>query len=260
VNRGEADCTIDTDKHSLAVLLYYLFMRGHPLEGRREVGTVVFEASAKLRSFGTTPIFVFNPQDTSNRAVSGIHDTVVANWKRLPSFAKNAFVTTFTDALSDPQKRLNDTQWLDVMSRLRDSLFTCRHCKLETFLDIDAVRASAETNCSFCGVAVALPPRIVFAHAEVCISEGCFIYPHHFGRSRDSAEPLAAFARHETKHEIVGLKNLTNSPFLLRDGDGTSKEVPPGKSVSVVEGRQVDFGLGTGTIRWRETAAPGTRA
>ena len=257
VNRGEAICTTATDAHSLAVLLFYLFMRGHPLEGRREIAVVVFEANAKMRTFGTDPLFVFDPRDTSNRPVSGIQNHVIANWGRLPAFAQKVFEESFTEGLKNPDARPLDDRWQRLMSRLRDSLHRCRRCGLDSFVDLAAVRSRGETQtpCGFCGTMAVVPPRVVFADAEVCISDGCNIYPHHLGRAQDSPVPIATFSRHETKHELIGLKNLTANPFHFVDPDGTSREVPPGRSVSVVEGRQVNFGFGTGTMHW---AAPAT--
>ena len=67
VNLGQADCTTRTDDHSLAVLLFFMFCRGNPLEGQREINTYVFEDKAKLRTFGSDPIFIFDPSNASNR-------------------------------------------------------------------------------------------------------------------------------------------------------------------------------------------------
>ena len=39
--------------------------------------------SMKLELYGTHPVFIFNPHDTSNRPVKGIHDNPIRIWKQL---------------------------------------------------------------------------------------------------------------------------------------------------------------------------------
>jgi eukaryotic-like serine/threonine-protein kinase len=251
VNRREAHCTTRTDNHSLAVLLYYMFMRGNPLEGRREAATVVFEDNAKQRTFGTEPIFVFDPQNTSNRPLPGIHDQVIANWARIPAATKAAFTRAFTDALRDPRKRATDTEWLTVFSRLRDCLSTCHACGRESFIDPTAVKGRAEVDCSFCRKPARVPPRIVFDTTAVYLSDNSLVYSHHLGGVHDASPPIGAFMRHETRRELIGLNNLTSQSWFFTDPDGASKEIPPGKSVSAAEGRQVQFPSGTGTITFQ---------
>lgn len=244
VNRGEADCTTDTDAHAIAVLLFYMLVRGNPLEGRREASTVVFEEKAKLRTFGTEPIFVYDIKDTSNRPMEGIHDAVIANWSRLPNFVQAMFMTAFGPGLRDPRKRPTDTEWLRVIAHSRDVLAACSHCRLERFVDLSLVPGT-EFRCGFCRKRDVTPPRLAFKDATVLLSDGALVYPHHLGGQIDvGAAPIGAFARHESKPGLVGVKNLSNETWLLKDGDGVGKEVPPGKIAAVLNGRRIMFGGG----------------
>jgi serine/threonine protein kinase len=74
--RGKSMPTIDTDLFSLAVLLFYIFMMHHPLEGKKELEIKCFDYPAKKKLYGTEPLFVFDPQDNSNRPVAGIAITL----------------------------------------------------------------------------------------------------------------------------------------------------------------------------------------
>jgi len=56
----------DTDRHSLAVLLFYSLFLGHPLEGRR-TDAGLRDAQWLLTHFGTAPVFCMHPDDDSNR-------------------------------------------------------------------------------------------------------------------------------------------------------------------------------------------------
>lgn len=247
VNRGEADCTTETDNHALAVLLFYLFVRGNPLEGRREAMTVVFEENAKLRTFGTEPIFVFDPANASNRPLVGIHDSVIMNWARLPRFVQNAFVTAFTDGLRHPHQRPIDTRWLKLMSRLRDSLFTCYKCHMDSFFDVESLQSS-ETGCSMCGARNRVPPRLRIGDKMLSLSEGFKLFAHHLGGAYELSPPIAEFTRHESERDLIGLRNLTNHPWSFSDGGGPTREVPPGKSVAFADGRTVRFAKGSGVF------------
>src|ERR1700753_1995882 len=72
VLRDEALPSTVTDLHSLAVLLFYLLMHGHPLEGVRTDASYSWdrdrmsEADLALQNFGVSPLFAFDPEDPSN--------------------------------------------------------------------------------------------------------------------------------------------------------------------------------------------------
>lgn len=54
--RGEARPSRDTDRYSLAVLLFYLFMVNHPLEGKQEASIKCMDMAARVKLYGTDPI------------------------------------------------------------------------------------------------------------------------------------------------------------------------------------------------------------
>ena len=80
---GRAPCTTSTDDHGLAVLLFYLFCRGNPMEGARELVNC-YDMTAARSLFGDEALFVFDARDASNRPVAGVHDAVLRNWGRCP--------------------------------------------------------------------------------------------------------------------------------------------------------------------------------
>jgi DNA-binding helix-hairpin-helix protein with protein kinase domain len=118
VVRGEAPVSWRTDRHSLAVLLFFLFMRGHPLRGRNADHGTGEEGELALQVFGLEPVFVFDPRDDSNRPVPG--DPVLGWWPRYPPFFRGLFEQAFTAGLADPAKRVTEEQWLSALERLED--------------------------------------------------------------------------------------------------------------------------------------------
>jgi DNA-binding helix-hairpin-helix protein with protein kinase domain len=107
---GRAPCTTTTDDHSLAVLLFYVFCRGNPMEGARELVNC-YDMSATRSLFGDEALFVFDPKDNANRPVAGVHDSVLRNWEALPSVMRSAFTRAFSEGLHDPARRLTDGEW-----------------------------------------------------------------------------------------------------------------------------------------------------
>jgi hypothetical protein len=55
-----------TDLFSLAVLLFYMFVMHHPLEGRKELAIKCLDLPAMKKLYGTEPLFIFDPSDDSN--------------------------------------------------------------------------------------------------------------------------------------------------------------------------------------------------
>lgn len=68
---GKAKPSTNTDLFSLAVLLFYMFMLNHPLEGKLEANIKCLDYLAMNRLYGTHPVFIFDPNDTSNRPLEG---------------------------------------------------------------------------------------------------------------------------------------------------------------------------------------------
>ena len=87
----------DTDRHSLAVLLFYSLFLGHPLEGARtEAG--LRDAQWLLTHFGTAPVFCMHPDDDSNRP----GDIVRQYWDIYPRFLRDLFVQAFVRGIDTP--------------------------------------------------------------------------------------------------------------------------------------------------------------
>jgi len=86
--RGEAPPSTQTDLFSLSVLLFYLLMMHHPLEGQKELEIRCFDWPAMVRLFGEEPVFIFDPHNTSNRPVPGYHDNALVFWPLYPRFIR----------------------------------------------------------------------------------------------------------------------------------------------------------------------------
>jgi DNA-binding helix-hairpin-helix protein with protein kinase domain len=247
--RGEAMPSSDADLFSLAVLLFYLFMLHHPLEGQRELEVRCFDYPAKKKLYGLEPLFIFDPGDDGNRPLPGYHDNALAFWPLYPGFLKNLFIKSFTTGLWDPKNgRVRESEWRAAMIRLRDSIVYCRGCGAENFCHLEGPGGLG--LCWSCHAAIDLPFRIQIGRTVIMLNHDTELFPHHIESRKiyDFTLPVAAVSRHPTDPGLWGLKNLSQSSWTATDANGTVLEIAPGLSVSLAAGRTIDFGRARGEI------------
>lgn len=242
-----------TDRFSLAVLLFYMLMMHHPLEGAKEAAIHAFDLPAMTRLYGKEPIFIYDPDNDTNRPVSGFHDNAIEFWKIYPLFLRNLFIKAFTVGIRDPQHgRIGETQWRQAMIRLRDSILYCANCTYENFYDAEAIQAAGKPGtCWNCKKELRLPPRIRVGKDVVMLNHDSQLFLHHVDDTNryNIERAVAAVNRHPTNPNVWGLKNLSEERWVTATPDGAIKEVEPGRSVTLVVGTKINFGKLEGEIR-----------
>lgn len=252
--RGEARPSMQTDLFSLAVLLFYMLMVHHPLEGRKESEIKCLDLPAMNKLYGFEPVFIFDPNDDSNRPMPGYHDNALAFWPLYPQFVRDLFVKAFTEGIHDPQARVRESEWRAAMVQLRDAIIYCPHCGVENFYAVERLKASGghPGTCWSCNGNLVLPPRIRIDDDIVMLNWDTKLFPHHIDPDRmyDFTTPVAELAQHPRDPNIWGLKNLGQEKWVITTGDGDIKDVGPGRSTRLAEGIKVNFGKGIeGEIR-----------
>lgn len=247
---GRAVPSIQTDLYSLAVLLFYIFIVHHPLEGSRELAIHCFDLAAMKQLFGAEPLFIFDPDDRSNQPVPGRHDNALTLWPLYPRFFRVLFVRAFTEGLRDPlHGRVREGEWRAAAVRLRDSIFYCG-CGSENFFDAD--EASPGT-CWGCGRPLQPPFRIRFQRQLVMLNHDTRLYPHHLYEQRqyDFSAPVAAVARNPQQPDVWGLTNLSNDAWTFQpSSDVAPRTVEPGRSLTLSPGLRVNFGRAAAEIQF----------
>ena len=253
VVRDEALPGTQTDLHSLAVLLFLMLVNHHPLEGALEQKIHCFDAGAKSELYGTAPVFIFDPDDDSNRPVHGVQDTADFLWKLLPTATRDLFTKAFTVGLRDPGARVRETQWRDVLSRMRDTIVVCGRCHRQNYHDMDLYRQTRMTApCWSCKLPLLLPPRLRFANGVVVmLNLGATIHPHHLdtGRSHDFSTVLGEVTQHPSKPGVFGITNCSDDAWFMLDADGTPLPIDPGRSAPLREGLGIVIGSVRGDVR-----------
>lgn len=253
VVRGEGMPSTETDLFSLAVLLFYMLMMHHPLEGRREHEIKCLDLPAMTKLYGTDPLFIFDPADHSNEPVPGFQDNAIAFWPIYPQFLRALFTRSFTTGLRDPKNgRVRESEWRRALSDLRDAILYCAACGLENFYDAAELKAYGQLKpCWACGRALVVPPRIRVGGTVVMLNHDARLYPHHVDPQRlyDFSQPVAAVAAHPTTPGLWGLKNLSDRKWVSTTADGVGRDVEPGRSATIAGGTRLQFGASEGEIR-----------
>lgn len=252
--RGEAMPSTNTDLYSLSVLIFYMLMVAHPLEGAKESAIKALDLPAMTKLYGTDALFIYDPNDDSNRPVPGIHDNALAFWRIYPQFLRDIFTRAFTVGLKNPTNgRVRESEWRGEMIRLRDAIFYCANCSMENFYDSIALKANGGNPglCWACAAALKLPPRIRIGKSVVMLNYNTELFPHHIddGKMFDFSAPVAAVAQHPANPNLWGLKNTSQNKWVITSADGAVKDVEPGKSVSLTVGTKIQFGKIVGEIR-----------
>ena len=253
--RGETGPSTQTDLFSLAVLLFYMLVNHHPLDGKIEAEIRILDSHAMTYLYGTDPLFIFDPDDDSNRALDGHHDNALKLWPLYPRVVQDLFLHTFTEGLHDPFKRTPESQWSRELIRLRDSIFYCQRCQAENFCDLDALRDSNSNSkgCWACPSPLRLPPRLRIDRDDVVmLNHDTLLYPHHVDaeRSYDFDGPVAEVTQHPQNPRIWGLRNRSAQRWTGQKADGQINDVEPGKSVILSPGLRIQFGSREGEVRF----------
>lgn len=248
VVRRESVPSDQTDRYSLAVLLFFLLHGGHPLDGKREANIRCLDVPALERLYGFHPLYIWDPDDDSNRPVAGIHDNPIAFRNLYPKPLTALFERSFTDGLHYPTKRVRESEWRNAFAAAIDSLWLCS-CGAESFYEASGSAPGGEKSCWACKNRLTLPPRIQLGNNVVVLNRTSRLVGRHLGQTQDNDAAIAEVVQNPKAANLFGLRNLTAEAWTLTKSDGSVVDVPPGRAVPIIDGNRINFGPVTGEIR-----------
>ncbi|HEX9031667.1 MAG TPA: protein kinase [Streptosporangiaceae bacterium] len=249
VVREEVLPSMVSDLHSLAVFLFYLLVHGHPLEGRRVRSAYTWqpdghvpETEVALRYFGVDPLFVFDPDDTSNAPEPG--DPLLTWWPIYPRFIRDLFSRAFGPGLMDASLsgRVTEGEWRPALVRLGDCVSTCS-CGAAVFWDPD----DQDLRCWNCETVPPAPRLLELPGHLVVLAEGAALTKGHLLRERDYRTPLAVVERHPRLPAELVLRNVGEATWTVRPAGEESKTVRPRQRLRV-RAMEIDFGMVRGSV------------
>jgi DNA-binding helix-hairpin-helix protein with protein kinase domain len=250
VLRDEALPSTATDLHSLAVLLFYLLMHGHPLLGVRADASYTWdrdghmsETEVLVRNFGLEPVFIFDPDDPSNRPLPG--DRVVLWWGIYPQQCRRVFTQAFTAGLRDASLngRVTEGTWRRALLSLHDCVSSCAACGAALFHDPE----QSGQRCWHCAGPLPPPLRLKAPGGTLVLSEGAVVSSHHLNRDRDYRTVCAVVEPHPGRPGRVVIRNLTGKTWTVVPDGEESKRVAPSQRLGV-RPLLIDFGSVRGQI------------
>jgi len=206
-----------SDKFSLSVMLFLLFYMDHPFEGMRNLSHACMTEKYDRICFGSDILFIADPKNKSNAPVKGVHNNVIRKWPLLPQLLRDTFISQFCKPVIDhPNKRMTELQWLDVLTRVRDMVVICPHCRKETFID----GTTNHQHCLECGQQFTIDNTLEIDNRSIPLTDYNRIYI-----DRDSMADLLVL--HERQNpNLLDIQNLTQAPITVTTPSG--KVIPIG--------------------------------
>ena len=233
--RGECDPSTETDLHALAVLLFYLWVWHHPFHGEMEYRYHCWDIPAKKQVYGTSPVFIFNPDNPQNRLPDDPDYAIARNrWALCPPELKAMFTRAFAEGLASPARRVTEGEWQNLFLSLKDRLVPCPACHAENVVP----EPQAEVSCWHCHRPIPPPPFLAIRRSggtwSLALAMGVTIRPAHLAAGNGADEATGEIGRvvpHPSIPGAAGIRNLSGSTWQVTFPDGTSADVPPGRAV-----------------------------
>lgn len=243
---GKAKPSRNTDLFSLAVLLFYMFMLNHPLEGRREAQIKCMDIHAMNRLYGMDPLFIFDPDNRDNRPLAGYQDNALIFWDLYPQQLKELFTASFTTGLQQPNRRITESKWLETFANLMSGIMICPNCGAEVFYDVHKEESGVMHTCWGCQKAVPVPVKLVIGRSTVLLMQNTKLYRHHIDGGHDMETAVGEVVQNPANPNLWGIRNLTGDNWTYIKADGTQIPVEEGRTAAIAKDAKIDFGQQTG--------------
>jgi DNA-binding helix-hairpin-helix protein with protein kinase domain len=233
-----------TDRFSMAVILFRLFFRDHPLEGRYSTPPCMTKGLEK-KYYGTEPIFIFDPKNDANRPIPNVQKNAQILWNVAPGFLKDMFIESFSkEAMVDSRvKRPIEKAWVDTIVRFRSDVVKCPKCVQEMFID-----GNQECKCYECGQPIKAQNVLTLPNFSVAMFPGVKVYSWHVdSMDEDTKSMIAEVIKSPANPDQYGLKNISEKPWNAQLGDKLTS-IAPGKVVPVKQGMKITFANGKNAV------------
>lgn len=241
VVRGLAKPDVQTDKYSLGVVLFKLLFRGDPLEGEKVIKSVCLTEEAEFLHYGKDAVFVYDPQNDTNRPVKGIHDNVIKLWRIYPEYIRDCFTKLFTDGIKNPNRRPIENEWQKLFVRLRSEILHCV-CGRTTYASTFKRLPNGNYQCPKCGSEY-FSLHLSKGNYDIPIYEGAKLYQCDISRLSDDFNTIAGEVIENKIHKgVFGIRNLSNAVWSVKVPTGEFKNVSVGKGFPIWNGLEINFG------------------
>jgi DNA-binding helix-hairpin-helix protein with protein kinase domain len=233
VVRGDADPSTETDLHSLAVLLFNLWVWHHPLHGEMEYQIYVWDVPAKRRIYGESPVFIFDAQDKRNQLPNDPEYNIASQrWNYCPPPLQAFFTRAFTDGLNNPAHRVTEGEWQSLFLQLKDGTIACSNCNAKNLWG----DKQTTLNCWHCQTAITIPPKLIFYYTNgqypLLLAQTAKLFQRHIKPSTETPNNLIGeVVQNPNNPDMWGIRNLTQTEWTATFSDGKTKTIEPQRAV-----------------------------
>jgi len=237
---GTSHPNTETDRYSLAVILFYLWMWEHPMDGKKTLNIYSWDIPAKKKFYAFEPVFVFNPDNKSNDS-SGVKelDTCVKRWERMcPPIVKEMFTTVFTRGIKDSSYRIQLIDWQRVFLELIANDILCPKCN-----SINVWDGKQEIfNCFNCKSEIPFYFYLSVDHgynsfSYIIVAPEATIKKHHINIinfNETSNDVLGIIEEHPNDSRASILRNKTKKTWKYKDGQGNEYTIEPEQARALI--------------------------
>jgi DNA-binding helix-hairpin-helix protein with protein kinase domain len=231
-----------TDRFSLSVVLFMLWTNNHPLEGKAAC-PVCMDAKHERTIYGEKPVFVWDPDNDSNRPVQGLHKGAITRWPFLPGYVQEEFKKAFSkEVLTNPASRIIEQEWLRLFIRMRSEIFKCP-CGEIYFAD-----PVNPNPCPECKKQNAFPLYIKTQRYDLPVHQRTKLYACHTEKDSDDFETLSGEV--SQKGGDFEMKNTSNKNWMVTEGVNTSSvSIEPNAAFTLKKGMSINFGTVSAEIK-----------
>ena len=193
--------SMETDRYSLAVVLYRLFFIDHPMEGKLFVKYPLITGNVEKYLYSIKPVFHFDPNDESNRPNEVIAPNALNRWEIDNLYTKElreTFIRTFTEGVDNPEKRPSEREWISIFTSIRDKLIVTNENR-EQFVDFN-IRDSIPVGCLMLKV----------GSKKIAIYPGKEIYEYSVNGNSNGHSNIVGDIVDNGEENCLSLRNLSN--------------------------------------------------
>jgi DNA-binding helix-hairpin-helix protein with protein kinase domain len=228
-----------TDQHSLAVILFKLFMRHDPFMGKKFAACVCLTEDTERKLYGEEPIFIFDPKDSSNSPIVGVHPNPIKLWPYYPNYIQQAFIKTFCDGVKNPNERLPDNEWQKILIRFRDDVVTC-NCGNEIIVSL--LRTRNTFKCDQCGMVCSYPMQLHVKDFFVNLFPRNKLYLCHTNASSDDFNTITGqIVQNKNNPSIWGIRNMSGDEWITQMANDKASTVQQNSVAPIVEALRIKF-------------------
>lgn len=229
---GKGMPNTNSDRYSLAVILFMLIFKAHPLEGQHCREMMPSEENDR-KLYGSEALFIMDPDNKSNAPIRSLHQKLVQLWNEAPDYLKEIFVRAFCqESLKQPAKRPTEMEWLKVLTRMRSEIVRCS-CGNEIF-----IKKSSIAHCNHCGKTVPIQYQLVLPNCTIAVVKGARIYRSQL-TTCNYEKALDLMGGIIQENGVFKLKNVTDSAWSMILSDGSIERILPKSATVLVPGATI---------------------